>query len=343
MRFSLHTILGLFQICTLVLAAAHRASACECAGGDGFQGAIRKADIIVVGTVISAGVTRLPDGSWTMPMRVSTVFRGKVPEGGLVIGADKGGGCGIQPEFLIRDQPDGQHFAFALRSSDRLPSGAYVLHWCPWPYAMVVDSNPPGRNQYFDRRYSLEEIRLLALGKFKQVESEAAYRRRLEESPSPVPAEALDFPLHTYDGNTVKLREYSGQVVVVCNWYERCGKGEDCSLLRSLVEMHKTHRRDPLRIIGMPPFSPQTEVEEARGLAKKLSIEFPLVWAASDSDIDFLSTIAEYEKFGFMAFPQCFVISSDGNIVKRARRGNEAAVVKKAVQKALSTVRRTGQ
>ena len=107
--------------------------------------------------------------------------------------------------------------------------------------------------------------------------------------------------------------------------------------------MHKTHRRDPLRIIGMPPFSPQTEVEEARGLAKKLSIEFPLVWAASDSDIDFLSTIAEYEKFGFMAFPQCFVISSDGNIVKRARRGNEAAVVKKAVQKALSTVRRTGQ
>jgi predicted nuclease with RNAse H fold len=273
-----------------------------------------------------------------MPVRVAIVLRGEIPKGGLTVG-DRDRACGILPGFLTRF-PTGQRFAFALRHDLRLPSEAYQLQGCPLSYAPIGKVRLD-EEEWFSRRYSEEEIRLLAAGKLDQVETESSRRKRLEEPPSPVPIVALDRPLRIYDGGSLKLRDLAGQVVVFAEWSMDCDPEEDCGPLAELVKLHRQHRSAPLRIVGMPflhPFDPSTAIHLARAFAKANGIEFPLVWP----DGDFTYAIAENKRLGSVAASaaQYFVISAEGRIVKRVRGENgTAAVLRQAVETALAAAR----
>jgi hypothetical protein len=313
----------------LLLAAASRrsADACECLPAD-FREAVRTADLVVVGTAVQEKLRTEKDGSWLMPLRNLIVLKGEPVVGGVTIGSKPGGGCEPMPAYFR--QPFGDRFAFALSTKNRGSAGEYLMHFCPPQWVPLDNGKPPPKDTAWKRRYSLPEIQLLARGEFAKVESERAYHARRESEPTRVPDVLLDRPLKTYDGGTLKLRNYLGRVVVVGFWVS-----PQEGLLPELLKLHRAHRQDEFQVIGFPAIGSSVD---ARTMAARLKIEFPLI----RSDDEFEYGLAEYTKFGYMSSPGYFVISPDGFVVKRIRglgAANASALVQ-SVEAALANARK---
>lgn len=174
----------------------------------------------------------------------------------------------------------------------------------------------------------------------EQVEKTKKYWKDAEEketSISPVSREALDTPLKTHTGETIKLSQFAGRVVVLTWWSVHCIPKEACDLLTPLVEFKKEFADRGVEVIGLTGIYPEDDKKFQRmvkRVVKKYKINFPVVW----DDSEFSNDVVEYEKFGFNSEPQVFVISTDGYVVKRIRGFNprtDPAVLRDAVLKAL--------
>jgi hypothetical protein len=92
-----------------------------------------------------------------------------------------------------------------------------------------------------------------------------------------------------------------------------------------------------VEVIGIPgihPFDLDREAARVKKIVRRYAINFELVWG----DDEFTSDVEEYEKFGYSARPQVFVISRDGLVVKRVRGfdgESDPAVLRAAVEEAL--------
>ena len=182
------------------------------------------------------------------------------------------------------------------------------------------------------------------VGLEEQVESYKEYWREAEEKEeaiTPVSERAMNRPLRSYDGATIKLADFAGKKVVVLGWwYMLCKPSDaDCGMLSHLVRLKRDYGDKGVEVIGMPgihPFNPSREAVRVKSLTRRYGVNFPLVWV----DGTFTHDVEEYDKFGYSSTPQVFVISRDGYVVKRIR-GFDPQSDPKALREALENAIRS--
>jgi peroxiredoxin len=174
----------------------------------------------------------------------------------------------------------------------------------------------------------------------EQIERYKNYWRDLEEKEagvSPVSKTAMNIPLKAYGGKSIKLRYYSGQVVVLSWWSIFCEPQAECDeALPHLVRIKNDFATNGVEVIGLTGIYPpnQTEFNRlVRKAIKRYKINFPIVC----DDERFTYDVEEYEKFGYASLPQVFVISRDSRVIKRIR-GFDVTALREAVEKAVRDI-----
>ena len=156
----------------------------------------------------------------------------------------------------------------------------------------------------------------------KQVEEYKEYWRKSAEKEAaitPVSESAMTSPLRTYDRQTIRLSDFKGKVVVLAWLDETCGfTDKDCRMTSSLVELKSAYTSKPVEVIGLIGSPTSRQSRKLRAYVRKYRINFPLVW----SDSRFSYDVSSYDDFGYMSFPQIFVISRDSRVIKRIRGFN---------------------
>jgi glutathione peroxidase-family protein len=157
----------------------------------------------------------------------------------------------------------------------------------------------------------------------EQVEYYKEYWRKAAERETaitPVSETALNSPLKTSSGETVRLADYKGKVGLLAWLDTSCGfidKG--CRMVSSLVKLKNVYGSQGVEVIGLVGTYPGSNSRKASNLLKRFiadrRINFPVVW----HDSNFSYEVSSYDEFGYMSFPQIFVVSRDGRIVKRVR------------------------
>lgn len=175
----------------------------------------------------------------------------------------------------------------------------------------------------------------------EQVEYYKEYWRKAEERETaitPVPESAMSSPLKSYRGITVRLSDYKGKVVLLAWMDYSCSLvDKGCQMASSLVRLKNEYGSQGVEVIGYIGRYPSNQAGETRRLrdfARKYRINFPLVW----SDDKFSNDVSSYAEFGYQAYPQIFVISRDGRVLKRVRGFNpqkDPALLRETIEQAL--------
>jgi alkyl hydroperoxide reductase subunit AhpC len=171
----------------------------------------------------------------------------------------------------------------------------------------------------------------------EQVERYKRYWKEVKEKESrisPVSKTAMSISLKAYGGKSIKLGDYTDQVIVLCWWSIFCNPQSKCDdVLPHLVEIKKEFTSKGVEIIGLTGIYPPNELEFNRLVKKainKYKINFPIVW----DDDKFSNDIGEYDKFGYSSLPQVFVISRNRYVIKRIR-GFDKSALREAVTEAV--------
>jgi glutathione peroxidase-family protein len=175
----------------------------------------------------------------------------------------------------------------------------------------------------------------------EQVEYYKEYWRKAEEREiaiTPVPETAMNSVLRVFSGEAFRLADYKGKVVLLAWIDESCGLvDKGCQMATSLVKLKSEYSSQGVEVIGYIGTYPSNLARESRklrGFVRKKRINFPLVWG----DDKFSYDVSSYDEFGYMSFPQIFVISRDGRIVKRVRGFNpqkDPAVLHETIEQML--------
>jgi thiol-disulfide isomerase/thioredoxin len=140
--------------------------------------------------------------------------------------------------------------------------------------------------------------------------------------------EAPDFSLPGLTGETVRLKDYRGKVVLVDFWASWCGP---CRMeVPHLVELQTEYGPRGLTIIGV---AVSDREESVRMFAEQMGVNY----------LTALGTPEVVEAYGnFTSIPTAFLISPDGRIAARYTGYQEKQVFLEAIEKLLPAVRETG-
>jgi thiol-disulfide isomerase/thioredoxin len=136
---------------------------------------------------------------------------------------------------------------------------------------------------------------------------------------------APDFTLESLDGETVRLADFRGKVVVLNFWATWCAP---CKILTpSLVELQSEYGPQGLRTIGITLDDDATKVEISE-FADKLRVNYPLL----------IGNEKVAEAYGGLpALPETFFIARDSKIVDSIIGLKGKAEIEGMIKKALNT------
>jgi len=115
---------------------------------------------------------------------------------------------------------------------------------------------------------------------------------------------APDFTLKSFDGKTVKLSDYKGQVIIIdfwATWCPPCRKG-----IPDLISIQNDYKNDVV-IIGISLDGEKT-LKDVPGFVKSYAINYPIVYGDD-------KVVAAYG--GIEGIPTAFVVDRKGNIVDK--------------------------
>ena len=146
----------------------------------------------------------------------------------------------------------------------------------------------------------------------------------------------MNSPLKASSGEIIRLADYKGKAVLLAWLDTSCGfTDKGCRMVSSLVKLKNVYGSRGVKVIGLVLTYPGSNSRRASNLLKRFvadrRINFPVVWHDSKFSYD----VSSYDEFGYMSFPQIFVISRDGRIVKRVRGFNpqkDPAVLSEAIE-----------
>ena len=138
----------------------------------------------------------------------------------------------------------------------------------------------------------------------------------------------LNADLKTVNGNSIKLANYSGKVLLVNLWATWCGP---CQMeIPELVKLYNEFQPQGFEIVGLSTENPDASAVAVRNFVRNYRMDYQVGWAPSDVAIALMR--------GDTAIPQSFLIARDGRIIKRFvgfSREKTPPVLREAVEAAL--------
>jgi thiol-disulfide isomerase/thioredoxin len=125
-----------------------------------------------------------------------------------------------------------------------------------------------------------------------------------------VPAELRETSLHTLDGASLKLSDFSDKVVVVNIWATWCGP---CRMeMPELIKMSNEYKARGLVVLGLATtYNEKNDPQRVKDYVKDQNVPYQIIW-----DDGTLAGPLVQAVQGRSVIPQSFVISRDGKIVK---------------------------
>ena len=125
-----------------------------------------------------------------------------------------------------------------------------------------------------------------------------------------LPANIRDAGLRTVNGQTVKLSDYAGKVVLVNLWATWCGPCRN--EIPELVKLHKEFQSRGVEMVGLTnDGDPRETPESVKSFVREFQVDYHIGWASSEVQIAFM------QMTGRDAIPQSFIISRDGRILRK--------------------------
>ena len=125
-----------------------------------------------------------------------------------------------------------------------------------------------------------------------------------------LPANIRDAGLRTVNGQTVKLSDYAGKVVLVNLWATWCGPCRN--EVPELVKLHKEFQSRGVEMVGLTnDGDPRETSESVKSFVREFQVDYHIGWASSEVQIAFM------QMTGRDAIPQSFIISRDGRILRK--------------------------
>src|SRR4030095_7267361 len=122
-----------------------------------------------------------------------------------------------------------------------------------------------------------------------------------------LPPNVLDAELKSVSGNSLKLSDYSGKVLLVNLWATWCGP---CRMeTPELVKLHKEYQDRGVELIGLSTEDPDASAESVAQFVKAYDVKYHIGWATREVALGLMQ--------GRTNIPQSFIIARDGRIVRR--------------------------
>lgn len=145
--------------------------------------------------------------------------------------------------------------------------------------------------------------------------------------------ELREAPLHTLDGEALKLSDYADKVVVVNIWATWCGP---CRVeMPDLVKLNKEYKSRGLVVLGVANnYNESNDPERVRAFARSQNVDYKILWDDGSFSGPLVQAVG-----GKNVIPQSFVISRDGRIMKHFAGFNPYStptLMREVVEQALS-------
>lgn len=130
--------------------------------------------------------------------------------------------------------------------------------------------------------------------------------RRTANLPA-VPAVVLDTQMKMANGDQIKLKNYSGKVLVVNLWATWCGP---CRMeTPELVRLHKEYQARGVEFVGLSTEDPDASGQKVRDFVQQYNVDYHVGWATREVALTLMQ--------GKTSIPQSFIITRDGRLLKR--------------------------
>jgi thiol-disulfide isomerase/thioredoxin len=126
------------------------------------------------------------------------------------------------------------------------------------------------------------------------------------DPPPPLPDNIMQASINLLDGQTTKLADYSGKVLVVDVWATWCGPCKQ--EIPHLIDIAREYKDKGVEVIGLTNEDPETDSEIVKSFSQAFNINYPIGWANEEMQRELMR--------GRGAIPQTYIIGRDGKIVK---------------------------
>ena len=123
----------------------------------------------------------------------------------------------------------------------------------------------------------------------------------------PLPSVALDTEMKSVNGETIKLSNYSGKVLLVNLWATWCGPCRN--EIPELVRLHKEYQSRGVEMVGLTTEDPVASAESVQEFVRQFKMDYQVGWAPREVAIALMQ--------GRGSIPQSLIVTRDGRITKR--------------------------
>jgi glutathione peroxidase-family protein len=123
----------------------------------------------------------------------------------------------------------------------------------------------------------------------------------------PLPAGALETEMKGVNGESIKLSNYSGKVLLVNLWATWCGPCRN--EIPELVRLHKEYQSRGVEMVGLTTEDPIQSAESVQEFVRVFKMDYQVGWAPREVAIALMQ--------GRGSIPQSLIVTRDGRIRKR--------------------------
>ena len=122
-----------------------------------------------------------------------------------------------------------------------------------------------------------------------------------------VPAIVFDTEMRLTNGESIKIANYSGKVLLVNLWATWCGP---CRMeTPELVRLHREYQPRGVEFFGLSTEDPNTSAQKVRDFVQQYAVSYNVGWATRELALTLMQ--------GKTTIPQSFIITRDGRLFKK--------------------------
>jgi thiol-disulfide isomerase/thioredoxin len=153
-------------------------------------------------------------------------------------------------------------------------------------------------------------------------------RAGVEAARPALPAVALDTEMKGINGESIKLSNYSGKVLLVNLWATWCGPCRN--EIPELVRLHKEYQSRGVEMVGLTTEDPVSSAQTVQEFVRDFKMDYQVGWAPREVAVALMQ--------GRGSIPQSLIVTRDGRIRKRFvgfHPQETPPLLKKAIEEAL--------